>query len=572
MSMLTGAEVAAGHVTKTYPLNSRRLKAETVNRIAKALGLPTNASSAETMQLIEGRLGEDYEPRNVQVDLMEVAPGAFAIKLRSADGVITEIPAEDSLSDSDADGEHGGEDRGPEHEVEEEEKGGGAHEDEPAALPSRERELIARVVDAEVELMFVRDRARKLETELEQMQETRQRLQDQLRDEVSQLSDQVRDDKEKYRTLWRLNCAQLAEYDEALAKKDEENHILRGKLGALETKMRSKVPSEHVDSARDTTSVSRTVSVGGGEPGEAVVPVPDPGRGPSHTSPRVSKRDVRSFHADDGGGPSRITTRTTSCEVLCPTPAVPEEGTRPADKARETTVRSTSASVSPGHGASGERTSRRGRAPPVDPFDGESDILFEDWVPGLFRAAEWNDWSEHETLIQLAGHLRGRALQEWGLLTAREKKSLEEVIAVMRSRLDPSSRTLPAQDFRHASQQEGESVADFIRRLEQLFKLAYGRDSMSKETHGTLLHGQLQEGLHYDIMKAPAVSVSHGYKELCLASRNEEKRLAELAKRRQYSKPSRTSLSAKNQCDQLRQGTKPQSETPKYNSEMRARA
>ena len=61
---------------------------------------------------------------------------------------------------------------------------------------------------------------------------------------------------------------------------------------------------------------------------------------------------------------------------------------------------------------------------------------------------------------------------------------------------------------------------------------------MSDKTRGTLLHGQLQEGLRYDIMKAPAVSGSHGYKELCLASRNEEKRLAELAKRRQYSKPS----------------------------------
>ena len=207
----------------------------------------------------------------------------------------------------------------------------------------------------------------------------------------------------------------------------------------------------------------------------------------------------------------------TSHEVLCPIPAVLEEGTRPADKACETTERSPSTSASPSYGASGERISRRGRAPPVDPFDGESDILFEDWMPGLLRAAEWNDWSEHETLIQLAGHLRGRALQEWGLLTAREKKSLEEVTAVMRSHLDPSSRALAAQDFRHASQQERESVADFIRRLEQLFKLAYGRDGMSDETRGTLLHGQLQEGLRYDIMTAPAVSGSHGYKELCVA-------------------------------------------------------
>ena len=197
-------------------------------------------------------------------------------------------------------------------------------------------------------------------------------------------------------------------------------------------------------------------------------------------------------------------------------------------------------------GTRSEKTSRRGRAPPVDPFSGEApDVLFEDWMPGLLRAAEWNGWSEHETLIQLAGHLRGRALQEWGLLTNGERKSLNEATAVLRSRLDPSSRALAAQDFRHASQQEKESVSDFIRRLEQLFKLAYRRDGMSEETRGTLLHGQLKEGLRYEIMKAPAVLGSHGYRELCLASRNEEKRLAELAKRRQYSKTPQMSTSSK---------------------------
>ena len=49
-----------------------------------------------------------------------------------------------------------------------------------------------------------------------------------------------------------------------------------------------------------------------------------------------------------------------------------------------------------------------------------------------------------------------------------------------------------------------------------------------------MLHSQLQEGLHYELMKAPAVLGSHSYCELCLAKRNEEKRIAELAKRRQY--------------------------------------
>ena len=95
------------------------------------------------------------------------------------------------------------------------------------------------MADTEEEQELVRDGARKLEAELEQVQETRQRLEDQLAVEVSRLSDQVRDEKEKYRTQWRLNCAQLAEYDEALAKKDEENHILREKL------MRSVVLSKH---------------------------------------------------------------------------------------------------------------------------------------------------------------------------------------------------------------------------------------------------------------------------------------------------------------------------------------
>ena len=104
----------------------------------------------------------------------------------------------------------------------------------------------------------------------------------------------------------------------------------------------------------------------------------------------------------------------------------------------------------------------------------------------------------------------------------------------LRSRLDPGSKIMAAQDFRHAAQEENEKVGDFIRRLEQLFKLAYGRDIISAETRGTLLYGQLQEGLRHRIMEAPAVSGATNYQALCLAAKAEEKRLAELKKRRQY--------------------------------------
>jgi len=58
----------------------------------------------------------------------------------------------------------------------------------------------------------------------------------------------------------------------------------------------------------------------------------------------------------------------------------------------------------------GMGTARRGKAPPVDPYTGEDpEIRFEDWLPTLTQAVTWNHWSEEESLMQLAGYLRGRA-------------------------------------------------------------------------------------------------------------------------------------------------------------------
>ena len=60
---------------------------------------------------------------------------------------------------------------------------------------------------------------------------------------------------------------------------------------------------------------------------------------------------------------------------------------------------------------------------------------------------------------------------------------------------------------------------------------------MSTETQDTLIHGQLQQGLKYDVMRAPSISGAQGYKKLCLAAKSEEKRLAELKKRQKYLRP-----------------------------------
>ena len=48
---------------------------------------------------------------------------------------------------------------------------------------------------------------------------------------------------------------------------------------------------------------------------------------------------------------------------------------------------------------------------------------------------------------------------------------------------------------------------------------------MSVETRDALLYGQLQEELKYTLVKSPVVSGARSYSELCVAVRNEERRL-----------------------------------------------
>ena len=187
------------------------------------------------------------------------------------------------------------------------------------------------------------------------------------------------------------------------------------------------------------------------------------------------------------------------------------------------------------------RQPRRGRAPPVEMFSGEnSGVRLDDWLPSLRRAANWNDWTEEEQLIQFAGHLKGRALAEWNLLSPEEIRTVEVAAKSMRERLDPCSKVMAGQDFRRTMQRDGEAVSDFICRLEKAYSIAYGTDKMTKETKDVMLYGQLQEGLRLSIVKSPSVSGALSYRELCMAAKHEEKRLAEVKKRQDNEKTSPT--------------------------------
>ena len=117
--------------------------------------------------------------------------------------------------------------------------------------------------------------------------------------------------------------------------------------------------------------------------------------------------------------------------------------------------------------------------------------------------------------------------------TLRKKSSRIRPVQALRTRLDPGSKVLAAQDFRHAVQKDEEPVSDYMR-VERCFQIAYGRDNFSAETREAILFGQLQDGLKFNIMKSPAVSGCQSYQDLKVAAKNEEKRLIELRRCQRY--------------------------------------
>ena len=90
----------------------------------------------------------------------------------------------------------------------------------------------------------------------------------------------------------------------------------------------------------------------------------------------------------------------------------------------------------------------QGKAPPIDPFSGENpEVTIEEWLPSLQRAADRNEWSEQEILIQLVRHLHGRALQEWNFLDDVDKGNWQCPIKVLQIRLEHGNSTIAAQEF-----------------------------------------------------------------------------------------------------------------------------
>ena len=93
-------------------------------------------------------------------------------------------------------------------------------------------------------------------------------------------------------------------------------------------------------------------------------------------------------------------------------------------------------------------TRHKGQGPPSRfLYWKDPELRLDDWIPALLRASKWYGWSEDEVLIQLAGHLRGRALQEWNLLPDEEKCDRQKAVKALRERLNPGGKAWQHRTF-----------------------------------------------------------------------------------------------------------------------------
>ena len=464
-----------------YPMNSRRLTATHLRAIAEAIGLPSAGSVDQLRQCIEGKLQTERDDPNIVVVIREVQSTDHILALADSEGeFIQTLPLGRGRSTY----------RG----------GSTSHELQEARAQLQEAERV--VESAKVKDMQQAQQIAELQVALHEQEE---QITERFEDEVAELKQKILDEKAKLRRSWKTNCEHLAEQDAMITAQDEEIRELKRKLAQL---------AEGGRDRRDGTSHHRRGGSATLSRAESPLVMDE---GSVNVAPDASRPTGTGDHTG-----ARVAT------VVTPSPLQnPSQGDGRGDEhARE-----------PVH----HDRSRRGKAPPIEFFSGEEPaILLEDWLPSLERAAAWNGWSVQDKLIQLPGYLKGRALQEWHLLSCVEQQSYQTAVDALESRLDPRNRTMAAQEFRHSIQRQGESVAEFIRRIEKAYQVAYGKDSLLTDTRDALLYSQLYNGLRYEIMQGPAVSGSQSYRELCVAAKGEEHRLAALHQRQQLKSPDET--------------------------------
>ena len=181
---------------RSFRLNSRRLTASVIGRLAAGLGVPTGGSLEDTRRMLEGKLEEDgHEPRNVQV-VLEGSGEGVAVRLEYDGGAFIEIPREGE------DGENeGGDERLPEEEEE-------LEAEEGVGRGGVERADTTRVAALREELRGAQAQVEALEGEVSSVRDCLER--------------EITKEKQKYRELWNVYCARSMRDDALISERENE--------------------------------------------------------------------------------------------------------------------------------------------------------------------------------------------------------------------------------------------------------------------------------------------------------------------------------------------------------------
>ena len=186
---------------KLLPLNSRRLTSAHLKQIAESLELPTTGSTDEVRQLIKGKLQESRDVRNIQVVMDETPTISLKLSLMDEEGVFLEST--------------------------------------PSVKPAKEmrEDLMLRLTEAEQKNDELETELAETKEQLAKEQEETARLTEELgssstTEEVRKLKDELKQERERAKCAWRMNCAQVTEQENILAKTEDEIAELKKKLKA----------------------------------------------------------------------------------------------------------------------------------------------------------------------------------------------------------------------------------------------------------------------------------------------------------------------------------------------------
>ena len=218
------------------PLNSKRFTVTHLRIIAKAMDLPTTASTDEVHQVVEGALSyRGKEPQNIQVAIgkdgvitLQDEDGPF-LTIEEPEGQIESVEADDSEAETTAAGDR--------TVIEEDDVWStGATEISVKALQRQTDEL--------------NHQNSKLESDLTT---AREQLEAQVGWEA-ELATNLEHERQQRKQMWRLSCQQLSEHDELVAEKEAEIQRLKEELSRVRRSREPVSPGVHPVSPPSYTS------------------------------------------------------------------------------------------------------------------------------------------------------------------------------------------------------------------------------------------------------------------------------------------------------------------------------